>query len=302
MSARLAVFPKCYLDALVVERSMSLFDWIEMAATLPHVEGLELYPPAFESFEPDYLARVRSAIERHGLQMPMMCASPDFVRREPRQRREEIERYQMIIGIVAALGGATCRILSGQRQPDVARDEGIRWVVDAIKQLLPHAERHRVVLVMENHYKDGYWQYPEFAQRSDVFLEIVEQIDSPWFGINYDPSNAVIAGEDPYALLDAVKHRVVSMHASDRSLEGGTLSDLQRFDVDPLQGYAPFVRHGVIGEGLIDYDRIFSTLYSAGFQGWISIEDGQDPLNGMDHLRRSAAFLHAKMVQHKLMG
>ncbi len=75
---------------------------------------------------------------------------------------------------------------------------------------------------MENHYKDNYWQYPEFAQKMDVFAEIVDQIDSPWFGVNYDPSNAFLAGDDPLVLLDRVKHRVVSMHASDRYLKFGT--------------------------------------------------------------------------------
>ena len=72
---------------------------------------------------------------------------------------------------------------------------------------------------MENHYKDNYWQYPEFAQKMDVFVEIVEQIDSPWFGVNYDPSNTILAGEDPLVLLERVKHRVVTMHASDRYLK-----------------------------------------------------------------------------------
>lgn len=300
MPARLAVFPKCYLDALVVQRSLSLFEWIDLAATLPHVEGLELYPPALESFEPEYLHRLREAMQRYGLQMPMMCASPDFIQPDPRQRAAEIERYKLIIGTVAALGGHTCRILSGQRRPDVTRAQGVRWVVDAIKQLLPHAEHQNVVLVMENHYKDGYWQYPEFAQPSDIFLEIAGQIDSPWFGINYDPSNALIAGEDPLALLDAVKHRVVTMHASDRALAGGTLKDLRRIDADPAVGYAPFIHHGVIGEGLIDYDRIFAVLRSVDFNGWISIEDGQDPVLGMDQLRRSAEFVRAKMQQHGL--
>jgi len=28
---------------------------------------------------------------------------------------------------------------------------------------------------LENHYKDGTWQYPEFAQPEDVFLEILER-------------------------------------------------------------------------------------------------------------------------------
>ena len=58
---------------------------------------------------------------------------------------------------------------------------------------------------MENHYKDNYWQYPEFAQKMDVFVEIVEQIDSPWFGVNYDPSNTILAGEDPLGTARASK-------------------------------------------------------------------------------------------------
>jgi sugar phosphate isomerase/epimerase len=53
--------------------------------------------------------------------------------------------------------------------------------------------------------------------------------------------------------------------------------------------------HGVIGQGLNDYDAIFSQLSSAGFNGWISIEDGED---GMDQLRESVAFLQAKIAQH----
>ena len=74
---------------------------------------------------------------------------------------------------------------------------------------------------MENHYKDGTWQYPEFAQPEDIFLEIIEQIDSPYFGVQYDPSNAMVGGFDPIAFLEKVKHRVVTMHASDRYLAPG---------------------------------------------------------------------------------
>lgn len=300
MPAKLAVFPKCYLDDLILHRSMTLFDWIEMAATLPYVEGLELYPPILESLDPGYLESVRRAIERQGLEMPMMCASPDFIRRDPSERETEVERYRSIIEVVALLGGHTCRVLSGQRLPGVGREEGTNWVVEAIQRVLPHAEAHNVVLVLENHYKDGYWQYPEFAQQSDVFLDILDQVESPWLGVNYDPSNAIIAGDDPIELLDAVKHRVVTMHASDRSLEGGSLEDLRRLDADPMSGYASFIRHGIIGQGLVDYGRVFHILQSVGFEGWISLEDGQDPAVGMQHLRESALFVHSKMQQYRL--
>jgi sugar phosphate isomerase/epimerase len=146
---------------------------------------------------------------------------------------------------------------------------------------------------MENHYKDGYWRHPEFAQDLDVFLEIIGQIDSPWFGVNYDPSNAIVAGDDPLAVLAAVKSRVVTMHASDRYLTSGTIADLKA--QDGSVGYARNLKHGVIGKGLNDYDAIFSTLRQEGFDGWVSIEDGE---NGMDELRESAAFLRAKMAEH----
>lgn len=147
---------------------------------------------------------------------------------------------------------------------------------------------------MENHYKDGYWLYPEFAQQLDVFTEIIDQIHSPWFGVNYDPSNAIIAGEDPLVVLEAVKKRVVSMHASDRYLMSGTtIEDLKQHSGSV--GYAKSLKHGVIGKGLNDYDRIFSTLSAENFDGWISIEDGE---NGMEELRESVDFLRAKMAQH----
>ena len=120
----------------------------------------------------------------------------------------------------------------------------------------------------------------------------------PCFGVNYDPSNALIAGEDPIALLEAVKHRVVTMHASDRMLEGGTLADLRRIEAEPGTGYADILKHGVIGEGLNDYDRIFSILAGVGFDGWISIEDGDDPVRGMDRLHRSVTFVRGKMLEY----
>jgi hypothetical protein len=57
---------------------------------------------------------------------------------------------------------------------------------------------------------------------------------------------------------------------------------------DGTIGYSPNLLHGVIGQGLNDYDEIFRILTRAGYDGWISIEDG---VNGMDELRRSAEFL-----------
>jgi sugar phosphate isomerase/epimerase len=283
---KIAAFPKCYMDQLVVERSMTVFDWIEMAADLP-VDGLELYDGFLESLDSTYLDRVRNAIESRRFEMPMLCYSPDFIKPDPAERHQEVEREKKMIDVTARLGGQYCRVLSGQRRPEVSRQQGVQWVVECVRELLPYAAEKRVVLAMENHYKDNYWKYPEFAQKADIYVEIVNQIDSPWFGAQYDPSNTILAGEDPIELLERIKHRVVSMHASDRYLKPGhTIEELR--SVEDSVGYASILSHGVVGKGLNDYVRIFQILREVGYQGWVSIEDG---LNGLEEIRLSAEFL-----------
>ena len=294
----LAAFPKCYLDQMCVEKSISVDQWIEMVHAELDVDGLEFY----SGFTPDddaELARIRAKAESLGLSIPMMCYSPDFTRPDAAARAREVEKEKRVIEITAQLGGKLCRVLSGQRRPELPIDEGVRLATECITSLLPHAEKCGVTLILENHYKDGFWQFPEFAQKHDVFLKLLNAIpEHPNFGVNYDPSNAIIAGDDPIKLLDDVKRRVVSMHASDRYFEGGTIEDLQK--LGGHTGYASILKHGIIGRGLNDYDVIFSKLAGVGFKGWISIEDGADPDVGMEHLRLSAEFLRAKMKQHGL--
>jgi sugar phosphate isomerase/epimerase len=296
MKPRLAAFPKCYMDQLCVDHTMSVFEWIELAASLG-VDGLEFYWGFLEDGlledSTGFLEKVKAALAQNRLAMPMLCCSPDFTQQDPAQLQKEIEREKRMIEITAFFGGRFCRVLSGQRRPEITREEGVAQVVRVISGLLPFAEKHGVVLTMENHYKDNYWQYPEFAQKMDVFAEIVDQIDSPWFGVNYDPSNTILAGEDPLVLLERVKRRVVSMHASDRYLKSGTIEDLRK--EENSVGYASRLSHGVIGKGMNDYDKIFSTLASVGFGSWISIEDG---LDGMEELKESVRFLRGKIDQH----
>lgn len=283
---KLAAFPKCFMDQLVVDRTMTVFEWIEMAASLP-VDGLEMYSGFLTSLEPAYLSRVRETIERRNLTMPMLCCSPDFTSPDAAERRREIETEKRMIDTTAALDGQFCRVLSGQRRPEVSRTDGVEWVAECLTELADYSASRNVTLAIENHYKDNYWKHPEFAQKSDVFVEILARVESPWLGVQFDPSNTLLAGEDPIALLEQVKHRVVTMHASDRRLKPGhTLDELRRSE--DSTGYAAILSHGVIGTGLNDFPKIFSILRAAGFDGWVSIEDG---VNGLDEIRQSAEFL-----------
>ena len=289
---KLATFPKAELEALV-DGSMRLSDYLAFASGLD-VDGVELYPLIVDLEDPGTWNSYRHACKEMGLEIPMLCCSPDFTHPDPAFRAQEIEKEKRWIEMSNALGARFCRVLSGQRRPEVSREEGIELAATSIQACLPFAAEHGVTLVLENHYKDGFWDYPEFAQPMDIFCDLVEAVgEHPSFGVNYDPSNTLLAGEDPLELLARVKDRVVTMHASDRYLKHGTLEDLAR--EEGVTGYAERLAHGEIGQGMNDYDAIFAILNSTGFDGWISIEDGVD---GPEQLERSVAFLRTKMMEH----
>ena len=293
---KISAFPKCYIDQIAGDRSMSVFDWIEKARALD-ADGLEMYDGFFTSLESGYLDRVAEAIAAAGFAMPMLCCSPDFSNPDADGRKRAVDRQATLIAVARRLGGprTVCRVLSGQRYPEIDRRQGLEWVADCLNQAIVVAREHDVVLGLENHYKDSFWKYPEFAQKMDVFLDLLEMIpDRDHFGVQFDPSNAIVAGDDPIALLRAVAGRVVSMHASDRYLaEGATLDDLRQ--TDGTLGYSANLRHGVTGKGLNDYHTIFRILAEHRYRGWISIEDG---MNGMDEMAESLAFLRRMAAQY----
>ena len=290
---KLAAFPKAYMQALCKDGSMTLAQWFELAITLD-IDGLEFYAGFLELEDKSLWPVFRQQVEDLGMTIPMLCCSPDFTHPDADFRDVEIAKQKGWIEMTHALGGGYCRVLSGQRRPELTINEGVKLAADSIHACLPYAQERGITLILENHYKDDFWEYPEFAQAMDVFCDLVAAIDHPNFGVNYDPSNAFLAGDDPIELLKRVSDRVVTMHASDRYLLEGTIEDLRREESGSL-GYAKRLSHGEVGKGLNDYDAIFSELKLKGFDSWISIEDGVD---GIDQLRRSAEFLRKKIALH----
>ena len=290
---KLAVFPKAYMDDLCVDGTMLVKDWLDIAGELD-VDGVEWYSGFIENKESSNWRVFRSMAEDRGLEIPMVCCSPDFTHPDPGFRAQQVLYEKNFINMSSELGAKYCRVLSGQRRPEVSLEEGLNYASECIIECVQYAQERGIELVLENHYKDDFWEYPEFAQFIDVFCELVDRIDLPGFGVNYDPSNAYLAGDDPIELLKRISHRVITMHASDRYLIEGTIDDLRNQELGSI-GYAKMLKHGQIGEGLNDYDAIFTELKRVEFDGWISIEDGVD---GVEQLKNSVEFLKNKISEY----
>src|SRR5262245_59481370 len=98
MKPPISAFPKCYIEQIAAQRSMTVFDWIEMAKALD-ADGLEMYDGFFTSLEPGYLDSIGDAIGDAGFIMPMLCCSPDFTNPAADSRKREIDRHANLIAV-----------------------------------------------------------------------------------------------------------------------------------------------------------------------------------------------------------
>src|SRR5262245_102053 len=130
---KLAAFPKAYMDQLCVDGSMTILQWVELAATLG-VDGLEFYTGFLELSDPSAWGQSRKIAAHHGLASPMLCCSPDFTQPDPAFRRQQVDREKQWIDMTAELGGQYCRVLSGQRRPELSREAGLSYAADCITQ------------------------------------------------------------------------------------------------------------------------------------------------------------------------
>src|SRR6188508_1979315 len=121
---KLAVFPKAYMDQLCVDGTMTIEQWIELASKLD-VDGMEFYSGFLELQNRGAAAQSRELAEERDLVIPMLCCSPDFTHPEFSFRQTQVDNQKRWIELAAELGGQYCRVLSGQRRPEVSRDEGI---------------------------------------------------------------------------------------------------------------------------------------------------------------------------------
>jgi len=249
---KLSCLPVSFFDDIIKGR-MSVPEWARMGAELG-LDGIDLSILFVPDHSPTALAALRRDIEASGLGVIMVTTYPDFTHPDPAQRQRELALEQEAVAVAAALGARFVRATAGQAHPDTGREEGIAWAAEGLTQLVKTTGDLGVTVVYENHGKPGAWDYTDFSQPPEIFLEIVRRTSDIGLGINFDAGNAASFAEDPVALLDQVIDRVVTIHAADTEMVGE-------------------LRHVLLGTGVTPYRALFGRLKRAGWDGWICMEE-----------------------------
>jgi sugar phosphate isomerase/epimerase len=218
------------------------------------LDGIDLSILFVPDRSPTGLRALWEAIEAEGMRVVMVTSYPDFTHPDPAQRERELVMEQEVIAVAAALGAELVRVTAGQAHPGTGREQGIIWASEGLARLAEATRGLGVRLVYENHAKPGAWQYTDFSQPPDIFLEIARRTADVGLGINFDTGNAAAFADDPIWLLNQVIARVVSVHASDTAVRGQ-------------------LRHVLLGTGVTPFAALFDRLAQAGWDGWICLEE-----------------------------
>jgi sugar phosphate isomerase/epimerase len=240
-------------------------DCIEKAAGMGF-DGIEFLLVQMASEENSYLQKLKRQAFHAGLDIMGFSTHQGFVYPEKEKRGAEISKTIHQIELAYQLGIPTMRLNTGrwntiQSFDDLMAnkgiepilqgytvDQGFNWVIDAIGQCIPVAEKCGVVLGLENHWGLG--------RTAEGVLRIVNAINSPWLQITSDTGNFL---ENPYEQLEMMAPQTILIQA--KTYYGGG----KWYTLD------------------IDYNRIASIFGKVNYQGYVSVEfEGkEDPMTAV---------------------
>lgn len=236
------------------DAKMQIEDCIDLAAEMGF-DAVEILEIQMHRKDDPYLQSLKRRAFLAGLSLCGMSTHQDFVSPQPADRRAAVEQTIQSIQLAYKLGIPTIRVNTGRWGTTESFDKlmenrGIEpplegftdedaypWVVDALQECLPTAERCGVVLGLENHW--GLGLTPQGV------LRIVDAIDSPWLRVTMDTGNFL---EDPYEKLEKIAPKTVFVQAK-TYFGGGTWYTLD-----------------------LDYEHIAGLLRKHEYRGYVSLE------------------------------
>jgi len=144
-----------------------------------------------KDFTLDYLRHLKSLAFRLGLDISGTAVGNDFCYPPGPERDQQIASVKQWIDYAEILDAPVIRIFSGRPRLEQAEDEAHKLAVEGIEECCEYAGGHGVFLALENH--------GGLTTKIDGMMRLVDDVKSPWFGVNLDTGNFYT--DDPYADL-----------------------------------------------------------------------------------------------------
>ncbi len=195
-----------------------------------------------------------------GLGWRYPLTSPD-----PAVRAQGIANIRKQLEVAQWMGVDAILVVPGVVNGDVAYDDAYTRAQEALRELIPDAERHGVSIGVEN-----VWN--KFLLSPLEFARFLDEIGSPYVGAYFDVGNVLVYGY-PEQWIRILGHRIKRIHVKDFKTNIGNITAF----CNPLQGD-------------VAWHKVKEALVAIGYDGAITAEvDGYNTLPeiGLRHIAES---------------
>ena len=243
------------------------WDWdhtLELAKDIG-LDGIQVAPTEHdllnlsETEQRELADKVRS----FGLVISATSGGPNLV--DPQVADESVEKFRAFLRLAVSLGAGIVSAEVKAVPKGMNMEDAWTRCAQSVRAVCEYAEEVGARYAVE--------PGPHcLVKDADTILRLIEMVDHPRLGVNFDPANVNSAGVDVVADAKRVADHITHTHAKDSRRTGDGWEET------------------VLGEGDVDFRRLIAAYRDAGFDGWLCIERERSA-NTADDIRRSKEFL-----------
>lgn len=257
------------LHKLYRKGEMDTVGFIEYIGSLG-IDGVELLEFFWKDKENE-LPKVKEALEKYDLEVSAYAVSNNFVKETKEERNLEVDKIKVGVDMAIEFNSRIVRVFSGDLKPPFTYEQAKEWIIEGLKEGAKYAEKHNVILALENH--------GLLAGKSSQVREIIELVGSNYLRATVDIGNFLLVGESS---VDAVKNLAdVAVHIH--------LKDFKKvppdYEGEAYRGLGGIKLVGTVaGEGEVNLPEVLKILNNSGYKGYLSLEyEGpEDPKYGVE--------------------
>lgn len=274
-------FGEVYPQQKPAPRRMTLEDFLRRANELG-VEGVSL-ESCYINQDLGYLREVRGILDGYGLDRVWAWGHRDGL--EGGTSAAAYEDMIRNLGCAQAIGAKVMRVVGSSRKfRNEPHGPQIDRLIGMFREAVRPAAAAGIRLAIENH----------IDFNSEEILRLLDTVDSPWLGLNFDTGNFVRLLDDPIKAMAKLAPRVYATHVKDLVVRRGVAADEW------------FFFSGVpVGKGIVDNYELARLLAQSGYGGFLAVEidflhpdygDDEDGavVESVGELRRIAARIAAE--------
>ncbi len=217
------------------------------------------------------IEEVKGTLNKFGMHVSALQIDGDHINPDPAKRAQTTEYFAKAIDMAGKLGVPYIGTNSGKDASKPFQEQVDEVVRVYTEKYFPACQRNKVRILWE-----PYPNSPNLATSPVGFAALFKAFnDSPYVGLQYDPSHLVRQFMDPIQTARDFVDKIYDVHLKDTEIMWPIL---RAGGITPVNG-AHWWRYRIPGMGQIVWRDFFTVLQGAGYKGAMSIEQ-EDPLYG----------------------